>query len=78
VSTIDSDVVAELAVEVLALRKELNELRQQITTEVRTRRVAVVDENDHEGVTVEVHGSCASVTVRSADPAVSAPGSMKP
>ncbi len=53
----------ELAREVLALRAELANLRQQIATEVRTRRLLVEHESGFESIVAEVDSDLATVKV---------------
>ncbi len=60
----NNTLLEELAREVLALRAELADLRQQLATEVRTRRLVVVGENGFESIVASVTDDTADVLVR--------------
>lgn len=60
--------VAELAQEVEALRRQVAALTHQIATEIRTRRLVVVDENGGERIYTDVTPDSAQLAVDVGEP----------
>jgi hypothetical protein len=62
-TTTTPTLLEQLAQEVLALRSELASLREQLATEVRTRRLVVEHESGFESIVAEARSETAQVKV---------------